>query len=142
MKLFLIVSSFFVLAASPAIAQVAVATAEYPGPQPAGGPDGGRKTPSPGTEQALRHQIVSMQAGQPDYGAMTALTAAQARYQNDKMEVLVRQWGALVSLKFVSGAGPQSDVYDATFEHVRVRWTISLGALSKVSGLGYKVFAL
>src|SRR4051812_48153628 len=136
MKLTLIASALM-LFASPAMAQVAVATDDYPGPQPAGGPERVRKVPSLSTELALRHQIESLQAGQPDYSAMGALTASGMRYQNEKLQLYVRQWGALVSLAFVSASGG-SDVYDATFKHGRVRWTIKLGELGKITNFGFK----
>jgi len=134
---FILVASAMMLFASPAIAQIAVATPDYPGPQPAGGAEHARVAPNSGTELALRHQIESLQAGQPDYDAMLALTAAGMRYQNEKLQPYVRRWGALVSLKFVSASGP-GDVYDATFEHGRVRWTIKVGELGKITGLGFK----
>ncbi|MBA2589787.1 MAG: hypothetical protein H0U98_14315 [Alphaproteobacteria bacterium] len=136
MKLALIASAVMFFA-SPAMAQVAVATVEYPGLQPAGGSEGARTSPSPGTEQALRHQIASLEAGQADYSAMGALTAAGLRYQNGKLQPQIRQWGALVSLKFVSASGV-ADVYEATFVHARVRWTIKLGSLGKITSIGYK----
>jgi hypothetical protein len=95
-----------------------------------------------GAEQALRHQIESIQSGQPDYGAMLVSTANQLHYQIDKMQPsLGRQWGALVSLKLRrSGAG--TDVYETQFEHARVQWEIACqNSQGKITGIAFKTLS-
>jgi hypothetical protein len=47
------------------------------------------------------------------------------------------KWGALVCLKFVSPSGA-ADVYEATFDHARVRWTIKLGSRGEITSFGCK----
>ena len=94
------------------------------------------------SEQALRHQIEAIQAGAPDYDAMTPKIADTLRMQVGRiMPPLASQWGRLVSLKFqyptVGG-----DVYEARFEYARVRWAI-LGSETqkKIAGRAFQTLA-
>ena len=144
MKVTLIIGAVLLIAA-PSRAQEGMSGAA-PSAIPPPGPDLSlmssrpRTTPSPGTEQALRHQIEALEAGQADYDAMTADAAAQARYQSEKTQAQVHQWGALRSLSFVSVSKQGWDVYEAVFEHARVQWAIGpLGALNKITSLRFIV---
>lgn len=95
-----------------------------------------------GAEQALRHQIESIEAGQPDYDAMQEKTANELRHQIGGIQPsLNRQWGALASLKLrrsVQGTA----VYEAKFERARVEWRISCQNLQgKITGLAFKTLS-
>lgn len=100
-----------------------------------------RKTPHPGSEQALRHQIEAIAAGQPDYDAMTPSTAGQLRNQFAGIAPApALQWGALLSLEFQRYTA-QTDVYEARFQKARVRWVIALNRQGKITGIAFKTLS-
>ena len=92
-----------------------------------------------GSEQALRHQIETLAAGQPDYAAM-APVAAQWRSQIERLGPSVtRQWGALLSLK---GTPLHRGLFEARFEHVRLRWEIVCqSSYGKITGISFKTLS-
>ena len=99
------------------------------------------KTPHPGSEQALRRQIEAIEAGQPDYDAMTPNTAKLLRGQFSEIRPApARQWGALISMK-LRHSTPREDVYEARFEKARVQWVIALDRRGKVTGLAFKTLS-
>jgi hypothetical protein len=102
--------------------------------------------PSPrcagGAEQALRHQIQAIEAGQPDYTAMQARTANQLRTQITNIQPsLNTQWGALQSLKLRRAAWGIA-TYEATFERAHVEWRIACqNSQGKITGLAFKTLS-
>jgi len=99
-----------------------------------------RNTCPGGIEQALRHQIETMVAGPPDYGAMTPSVANQWRTEIDRSAPATRQWGALVSLKPYSRAWRSA--YEAQFEHARVQWKIACkSSHGKITGISFKTLS-
>lgn len=80
--------------------------------------------PHPGTEAALRHQIESMQAGQPDYSVMVPSLAEAAHQQADNGGLKIQTWGALKSITFRENQNG-NDVYLVEFENQLSVWTIS-----------------
>src|SRR6202012_509782 len=69
------------------------------------------KTPSPGTEAALRKAIIAMEKGQRDYSQLTPELAAAARAQWPKMQADVKTWGPLQSIN-LSRVSPEGiDIY-------------------------------
>lgn len=74
-------------------------------------------TPGPGTEAALRHQIETLERGQPDYGAMGPSLAEATRQQLPQIKNLFKRMGGLKSLVFSKVLANGVDLYVATFEH-------------------------
>jgi len=91
------------------------------------------------SEQALRHQIEAIEAGAPDYAAMTPKIAETLRVQVGQiLPPLAQQWGRLQSLKFQYPT-QGGDVYEARFERARVRWVIVLSKeKDKISAIAFK----
>jgi hypothetical protein len=114
--------------------------AQYRAVPPIYTPRRARMTPGPGTEEALRHQIAAIEAGQPDYHALSTGTANQLRYQVARIQpALSRQWGTFVSLQFLGGTARGADIYEARFEHAQVRWEIgSLDGHGKITAIAFK----
>jgi hypothetical protein len=83
------------------------------------------KMPSLGTEESLRRFIDSMQKGQPNYDEMTPPLAAANRSQVSRTGPLMKSLGALKSITFRTVNAQGLDVYDATFEHARVEFSIA-----------------
>jgi len=102
--------------------------------------------PGPGTrsitEAALRHQIAAIEAGGPDYAAMTPKIAEALRSQVGQiLPPLAQQWGPLQSLKFKYPT-PGGDVFEARFERARVRWVIVWSkAQGKISAIAFRTLA-
>jgi DNA-binding beta-propeller fold protein YncE len=94
--------------------------------------------PTPGTEDALRHQIETLEKGQVDYDTMTPGMAAAARQQAAGIATMFAKWGALRSIAFQSVNGQSGDVYEVTFEHAKTEWTIApLTADGKIAGMRF-----
>jgi hypothetical protein len=92
-------------------------------------------------EQALRHQIEAIEAGQPDYDVMTPKTADQLRNQFARIQPApAQQWGTLLSLRFQRST-PREDVYEARFEKARVQWIIAQNQKGKITGIAFKTLS-
>jgi len=74
-------------------------------------------TPGPGTEAALRHQIETLERGQPDFSSMEPGLAEAERQQLPQIKDLSKRIGALKSLVFSKVLPNGVDLYVATFEH-------------------------
>jgi hypothetical protein len=70
-----------------------------------------------GTEAALRHQIETLERGQPDYSSMEPGLAEAERQQLPQIKDLSKRMGALKSLVFSKLLPNGVDLYVATFEH-------------------------
>ncbi len=91
--------------------------------------------PSPGTEAALRHQIETLERGDPDYAAMGPGLADATRQQLPQIRALFKKIGALKSLEFGKVLPNGADLYLATFEHGELACTITpLSPDGKVTG--------
>lgn len=93
--------------------------------------------PSPGTDDAIRHQIDSMEkTGELDYAAMTPDLAAIARSQVAVGRPLFARLGAFKSLTFKNVNQVGGDVYDAEFERGHLTWSMQpLTAEGKIRGM-------
>jgi beta-lactamase regulating signal transducer with metallopeptidase domain len=80
--------------------------------------------PSPGTENALRHQIDGLMSGRPDYATMAPNLAAGTRQMLGELHAKVAAWGPVVSVKFTGVRRNGMDGYDVTCVHTRSRWEI------------------
>jgi Domain of unknown function (DUF3471)/BlaR1 peptidase M56 len=96
-------------------------------------------TPSPGTEDALRHQIEADMKDQPDYGALSPGLAAATREQWRVIGPALGAMGSLKSITF-SSVGPQGwDIYNVAFERGQTEWQISpLWPDGKIQGLNWR----
>ena len=92
-------------------------------------------TPSPGTEAALRHQIETLERGEPDYSAMGPGLAEATRQQLPQIKDLFKRMGGLKSLVFSKVLPNGVDLYIATFEHGQLECMIApLSPAGKVVG--------
>lgn len=91
--------------------------------------------PAPGTEAALRHQIETLEHGEPDYDVMGPSLVEATRQQLPQITVLFQKVGALKSLRFSKVLPNGNDLYLATFEHGEMECTITpLSPTGKVIG--------
>lgn len=92
-------------------------------------------TPSHGTEAALRHQIETLERGEPDYSAMGPGLAEATRQQLPQIKDLFKRMGGLKSLLFIKVLPSGADLYIATFEHGKLECMIApLSPAGKVVG--------
>ena len=97
------------------------------------------KTPSPGSEAALRHQIEAMENGAADYSMMTPALASAAQQQSPITESAIKKWGAFKSLSF-KGVGPGgADIYEVAFDSQDTEWRIApLTPDGKIAGMFFR----
>jgi CubicO group peptidase (beta-lactamase class C family) len=96
-------------------------------------------TPSPGTEVALRHQIETLERGEPDYSTMGPQLAEATRQQLPQIKDLFKRMGGLKSLVFSKVLPNGVDLYIATFEHGQLDCMIApLSPAGKVVGDFYR----
>jgi hypothetical protein len=92
-------------------------------------------TPGPGTELALRHQIETLERGDPDYGAMGPELVEATQQQLPQIKNLFEKLGPLKALEFSKVLPNGNDVYLATFDNGRLECTIfPLSSAGKVIG--------
>jgi Domain of unknown function (DUF3471) len=92
-------------------------------------------TPGRGTEAALRHQIETIQRGEPDYDAMGPGLAKATHEQLQQLTQLMQGMGRLRAVIFKRVLPNGADVYLATFTHGRLECTISpLSSDGKIEG--------
>jgi hypothetical protein len=77
------------------------------------------------TEAALRHQIDTLERGEPDYSVMTPEFAEATRQQLPQIKNLLFNVGDLKSLAFSKVLSNGSDRYIATFARGRLECTIA-----------------
>jgi beta-lactamase regulating signal transducer with metallopeptidase domain len=83
------------------------------------------KTPFPGTEQAVRHQIESLARGAVDYSVMSdgfAMLQRQGRVTVTAAKI--QEWGAMQSITFRDVRHDGMDIYDVVFERQDTEWRI------------------
>jgi hypothetical protein len=92
-------------------------------------------TPSPGTEAALRHQIDTLELGEPDYSVMGPELAEATRQQLLQIKDLFNKMGDLKSLMFSKVLPNSADRYIATFARGQLECTVTpLSPDGKVTG--------
>jgi retinol-binding protein 3 len=84
-----------------------------------------RTTPSPGTEASLRRQIEGWEKGRPDYDDLGPGLQEATLQQRSRIRRTFARLGALKSLTFVRVGKDGSDVYDASFAHGKLQWSVS-----------------
>ncbi len=96
--------------------------------------------PAPGTEDALRRYIMSLEKGAPNYEEMTPMLSAIVHIQLSNTLQEIRTLGQLKSITFKSVNGGGQDVYTVVFENGKVRWMNSpLTADGKTYARGFTV---
>lgn len=93
------------------------------------------ETPLPGSEAALRHQIESIEQGNPDLSAMSDELAAATRPQVPRMERRFALAGPLQSLSFLGVGSAGTDIYEARFAKSVMISRIVLAPDGKIFGL-------
>jgi serine-type D-Ala-D-Ala carboxypeptidase/endopeptidase len=96
------------------------------------------QTQSPGTEAALRRNIADLARGEPDYGQMSPQLAGTTRQQLPQLKNIIRQLGAVQSVKFTGVGQGGMDIYEVQFEHGKTEWRIMLGADGKTAGILFR----
>lgn len=95
---------------------------------------------SPGTEDALRHQIETLGRGEPDYDAMGPGLAEATRQRLPQITDLFKKMGALKMLRFSKVLPNGNDVYIAIFEQGELECMITpLSPTGKVTGDFYRL---
>jgi beta-lactamase regulating signal transducer with metallopeptidase domain len=82
------------------------------------------RTPSRGTEAAVRRQIAALEAGRQDYAIMVPALAVVARREESDTLALFRAQGAFKTLGFKGVAGNGADVYELTFDRGQLEWRV------------------
>ena len=90
--------------------------------------------PSPGTEDALRHDIAGLASGHPDYSKMEPNLAAGTRQMMPDLYATISKWGPVKSVKFVGVSKAGLDKYLVQFAKARTSWEI--GPLTKDGKIG------
>jgi DNA-binding transcriptional MerR regulator len=93
------------------------------------------KTPSPGTEEAIRRLIVQHQQGAVDYAGMSDLMAAVAREQAPAIIAALDLAGSMQTIRFKGVGRDGWDVYDVNFANVDMEWRIILASDGKIDGV-------
>jgi len=92
------------------------------------------KTPTPGSEQALRRLIDGVRTGTPDYEEMSPALTQVIQRQLPRLQPISSYLGEIRSIEF-QGVGAQGwDVYDVHRERGTARWRIALGSDGKILG--------
>jgi bla regulator protein BlaR1 len=90
--------------------------------------------PTPGSEAALRRLIAGINAGKPDVAAMSPQLADAVRQQMPRLQAVMSNLGAVLSVEF-RGVGNQGwDMFDVKHERGAVQWRIALSARGIVTG--------
>lgn len=89
----------------------------------------------PGSEAALRHTIVSLQAAQPNYDEMMPALAGLTRQHLPNLKRSLEELGQLQSISFRGVGSSGWDVYEVRFANGLSIWRIFLAPEGKISGL-------
>jgi CubicO group peptidase (beta-lactamase class C family) len=124
------------LLAAAALAPLAhTQTPQAPAPQT---PGAQRTTPLPGSEVAVKKLIEGEISGSPDYSIMTESMANAVRAQARQTKEIYGRLGAFKSVVLKSGAGPNADLYTATYDNATVEYRVTLDAAGKM-GANFRV---
>jgi hypothetical protein len=95
-----------------------------------------RRSPVPGSEQALREYIDALGRGAPNYDAMTPQLAAITRQQLLLHQAVLARLGTLRAMSFRAVTQTDNDVYLAHFTNGSAEWRIGLvkeGKIGRIS---------
>jgi BlaR1 peptidase M56/Domain of unknown function (DUF3471) len=95
-----------------------------------------RRSPVPGSEQALREYIDALGRGAPNYDALTPQLAAITRQQLLLYQAVLARLGTLRAMSFRAVTQTDNDVYLAHFTNGSAEWRIGLvkeGKIGRIS---------
>ncbi len=95
-----------------------------------------RRSPVPGSEQALRGYIDALGRGAPNYDDMTPQVATNTRQQLLLLRAVVARLGTLRALSFRGVTAADNDVYIAHFSNGSAEWRLGLvkeGKIGRIS---------
>jgi BlaR1 peptidase M56/Domain of unknown function (DUF3471) len=95
-----------------------------------------RRSPVPGSEQALREYIEALGRGTPNYDDMTPQVATNTRQQLLLYRALLGRLGTLRALSFRGVTAADNDVYIAHFSNGSAEWRLGLvkeGKIGRIS---------
>jgi hypothetical protein len=98
----------------------------------AGRPAPQRRSPVPGSEQALREYIDALGRGAPKYDDMTPQVAAYTRQQLLLNRAVLARLGTLRAISFRSVTANGSDLYFVHFANGSAEWRIGLAKHGKI----------
>ncbi len=82
-------------------------------------------TPSPGTKQAVLHQLEGLASGNPDYAKMAPSLAAGTRQMLGDLRAKLAAWGPVTSIRFAGVGRNGMDIYEVTCRNKRSKWWIA-----------------
>jgi BlaR1 peptidase M56/Domain of unknown function (DUF3471) len=91
-----------------------------------------RRSPMPGSEQALREYIDALGQGAPKYDGMTPQVAAYTRQQLLLNRAVLARLGALRAMSFRAATANGNDIYIAHFANGSAEWRIGLVKQGKI----------
>jgi hypothetical protein len=91
-----------------------------------------RRSPAPGSEQALRDYIDALARGTPNYDNMTPQVAAYTRRQLLLNQAVLARLGTLRAVSFYAATPNGNDVYIAHFTNGSAEWRIGLVKQGKI----------
>ncbi len=92
------------------------------------------RTPTPGSQEALREMLDTGRAGNPNYGQMSPEFAQVARGQLPYWQIVGQYFGAIVSMEFLRVSNQGWDIYQVQHENDVHQYRIALGDDGKVYG--------
>jgi hypothetical protein len=95
-----------------------------------------RRSPAPGSEQALREYIDALGRGAPNYDDMTPQVATNTRQQLLLYRAVLARLGMLRAMAFRTVTTAGNDVYIAHFSNGSAEWRIGLvkeGKIGRIS---------
>jgi DNA-binding transcriptional MerR regulator len=93
------------------------------------------KTPSPGTEQAIRRFIIQHRQGMVDYAGMNDAMAAVAREQAPVITAELDLAGVMQAIRFKGVGRDGWDVYEVNFANADMECRIALESDGRIGGL-------
>jgi CubicO group peptidase (beta-lactamase class C family) len=94
--------------------------------------------PAPGSEAALRRDIVELRRGQPSYDLMSPTLAEATRQQLTAIQSLLAGLGDLQAVTF-KGVGPGgADIYEVAFAKGKSEWRIIMAADGKIESVNFR----
>jgi hypothetical protein len=98
-----------------------------------------RTMPNPGTEDALKRQIVAFEKGMPDYDGLAEPILSKVHSDPLAVTAIIAKLGPLHSLRFKSAMASGADVFEVTFEYGGMEWVVSpLTPDGKISHFAFK----
>ncbi|MBC8024740.1 MAG: DUF3471 domain-containing protein [Steroidobacteraceae bacterium] len=92
------------------------------------------QTPQPGSEAALRHLLDSMVQDKIDFGSLEPVMADALRQQEEAIEQVMKQLGAVKTISFKSVGHQGWDMYEVQHANGKINYLITLAPNGKIGG--------